>query len=312
MAIASDKLDNVITKTEARETILRSGYLLESRVESLLRGYGFSVEPNVFYPDPQTGKGRELDLYATNFKKVNLSSDASEFCFAFLSDWLLVECVNNPQPIAFIENATRAGDINFCTNVSVYTPKIIGYPETLKISEHGYSFNEEISEFVQKCQSSPSREALFTQYFSFSTKKSSKEWMASHDPIHFESLSKLTAVLNFKITRLKEWVTKPLKSARIYNLVMIVVVQNDLWTVKQNETGDIEITEVEYVPFLIAHTEQEEGKYYQIDIVKESFLQAYIENLEQKRINLAEHIQNHKSEIKQALEESYEDNSSDF
>ena len=47
-----------------RDALLRSGYLLESRVENRLREHWGYVEANASYQDPETGKSRELDVYS--------------------------------------------------------------------------------------------------------------------------------------------------------------------------------------------------------------------------------------------------------
>jgi hypothetical protein len=85
-----------ITEAEARRALQRSGYLIEYRVEVLLRRRGWYVEANSAYEDSHTQKSREIDIYAIIGRPVGTGP----------KDWLfssvLVECVNNPQPIAFI------------------------------------------------------------------------------------------------------------------------------------------------------------------------------------------------------------------
>lgn len=61
--------NNKITRREIRDALLRSGYLLESRVEKRLREEGAYVETNASYRDPETGKSRELDVYSLNAEK---------------------------------------------------------------------------------------------------------------------------------------------------------------------------------------------------------------------------------------------------
>ena len=53
----------MITLDEAREALLRSGYLLESRVEALLRRRWYYVDANSVFPDLITGTTREIDVY---------------------------------------------------------------------------------------------------------------------------------------------------------------------------------------------------------------------------------------------------------
>ena len=81
------------TRMEIKDAILRSGYLLETRIEELLREQWGFVEANSVYIDPVTGKTRELDIYTLRADKAG----PDEFDYLFTS--LLIECVNNPYPL---------------------------------------------------------------------------------------------------------------------------------------------------------------------------------------------------------------------
>ena len=56
-----------MTRSDMRDALLRSGYLLESRVESQ-HHWGY-VEANPTYVDPDTGKSREFDVYAMTARR---------------------------------------------------------------------------------------------------------------------------------------------------------------------------------------------------------------------------------------------------
>jgi len=58
-----------ISRSEIRDALLRSGYLLESRIESRLREHWGYVETNASYQDPETGKSREFDVYSIDAVK---------------------------------------------------------------------------------------------------------------------------------------------------------------------------------------------------------------------------------------------------
>ena len=92
-----------ISVDHAKEALLRSGYLLESRLDTVLRKKGYYVETNVAYPDPHTGKSREMDIYAMQA----MQAGKEEYDYIFLV--LLIECVNNPQPIAFFTKKPQVG-----------------------------------------------------------------------------------------------------------------------------------------------------------------------------------------------------------
>src|SRR5947207_1372140 len=98
MAQSSNKKDEnlpeVIQTEEMKESLLRSGYLLENRIESLLSEEGYVVDASKMVVDALTGKHRELDLHA-----VSLHHYQDDPPFR-LHSVLIVECVNNPQPVA--------------------------------------------------------------------------------------------------------------------------------------------------------------------------------------------------------------------
>lgn len=94
---------NNITLNEAKEALQRSGYLLESRLETVLSKRHYYVEANEAYPDPESGKARELDLYAMSAHRAG--PDDHDFIFHVL----LVECINNPQPVVFLTKNPQAG-----------------------------------------------------------------------------------------------------------------------------------------------------------------------------------------------------------
>src|SRR5260370_22750096 len=79
-----------------KEALLRSGYLLESRVESKLRKKWGYAEANPTYIDPDTGKSREFDLHAMRTERAG--PNEYDYVFALF----LAECINNPQPVVII------------------------------------------------------------------------------------------------------------------------------------------------------------------------------------------------------------------
>jgi len=89
-------LSNKISRQDIRDAILRSGYLIESRVEAILRQKWGYVETNTSYGDPLTGNPRELDVYAMS--ATNTGPDDFDYIFGVL----LIECINNPQPLVML------------------------------------------------------------------------------------------------------------------------------------------------------------------------------------------------------------------
>ena len=92
--------DEVISLEEAVEALRRSGYLLEDRIDSLLRSQKYFTVPNAAYPDPNTGKSRELDIRAHS-----IAFRTDRQVYGVMHE-LLIECVNNPQPVILMEMRT--------------------------------------------------------------------------------------------------------------------------------------------------------------------------------------------------------------
>ena len=55
------RIENNLTRDEIRDALSRSSYLLETRVDALLKRRGYFVESNANFEGPGTGKSRELD-----------------------------------------------------------------------------------------------------------------------------------------------------------------------------------------------------------------------------------------------------------
>jgi hypothetical protein len=66
MSKTETKSEN-ITKEEAIESLERSGYLIETRLEDILINQAYVVESNTYVPDPDTKKPREIDIIAYNY-----------------------------------------------------------------------------------------------------------------------------------------------------------------------------------------------------------------------------------------------------
>jgi hypothetical protein len=91
------------TRVAIKDAILRSGYLLETRIEELLReAWGF-VEANPVYLDRVTEETRELDIASIRADK----ADPDELDYLFTS--LLIKCANNPYPLIFLTKEPLAG-----------------------------------------------------------------------------------------------------------------------------------------------------------------------------------------------------------
>jgi len=90
-----EPLPENITREEAIESLERSGYLIENRIEDILINQAYIVDSNTYFPDPDTQKPREIDIIAYKYQILSDQMGMIVTC-------LLIECVNNPQPFALI------------------------------------------------------------------------------------------------------------------------------------------------------------------------------------------------------------------
>ena len=146
-----------ISKEQAREALLRSGYLLEYRLEGLLRRKGYYVDANASFPAPDTGKSRELDINAT----FPIQAGPKEFDFVW--PVLIIECVNNPQPIGLMTKEPLVAFLN------VEDFRIAGIPAKILVPRKGWrSIHEflQMDEYHHYC-----RGRIATQFCSFTKRR---------------------------------------------------------------------------------------------------------------------------------------------
>lgn len=253
---------------EAKEALLRSGYLLESRLDSVLRDQGFYVEANRVYLDPDTGKARELDLYAMNARRAGPGE------MDYLFNIMLIECQNNPLPIALITKETVLGFLHYMEI------KMAGVP--VKMPEHNYWIS--LGDYLDIGKYHHySTDQVATQWCTFTRKKGTTpgEWMASHDEAHFDSLRKLAAATEyFGTEHFQSWVfegdEEPVNLEVYYP---ILVVQGELYDARPSKRS-VRLLKANHVQFRLSTLTSSGASEYQIDVVTERFFPTYLKIVE--------------------------------
>lgn len=254
-----------ITSKEMKESILRSGYLIEQRVETILRDKGYYVEANAAYPDPITGKSRELDIEATS--AIQITKDME-----YIFPKLICECKNNSQPVIFF---TKEPQINFfykyeikCAgmpvsfldaNTSSSKDQFIGLPDLVKAER-----------FHHYCKGPVS-----TQYCSFKRKTGKDTWVAFHDESHHDALSGLIAALEANTNECYDnyGLSKYINIEIYYPLLIL---QGPLYTASLNDKK-LKLTKVKHVQYRKEFFSKDTHDTYQIDVITESFLNDYLD-----------------------------------
>jgi hypothetical protein len=254
-----------ISIAEAKDALLRSGYILEHRVENFLRSRKWYVQTNTPYNDPETHKSRELDVYATNYLQIGESNGA-------LMATIVGECVNNPQPLAFITKEERFSDL-------------FGFDIKLDLGLDEESFNTEsqsglatflgLNEFHHYCFG-----RVATQFCSFVPKDKGKpsDWIAKHEDAHFECFNTLIKAVEHQANT-SEFFNSDWISANV--IYPVLILQGDLLDVRL-VGGDLTLEPVNYVKYKRSVIWEGNETGYVIDIVTEQGLSELLEVFERE------------------------------
>jgi len=265
------KLKEIIPLSEAKKSLLKSGYLLEARLENILQKNGYYVRSNVPYPDPKTGVTREIDLDAIN--AISLKPRKGDFIFLEL----IIECINNDQPLAFITKEPLYMDYQD------FEIKMVGLPEKL-LKKRGSKNFISLPEYLgMKEYHHFFKGRIATQYCTFEKKQKGQnkgEWRAFHYEDHHESFHKLCDALEYSMLDLQTQINlfdeDGINIQFFYN---ILVVQNDLLDIRQIGTT-VKIKKTNHIKFLITDFVKGKEKNYVVDVVREGYIENFLKNLQ--------------------------------
>jgi hypothetical protein len=255
---------NKISIEEMKDALMRSGYLLESRVLDFFFTEEFWAESNHrFFLGGDEDKYRELDVLASRYiDSIQIKSKA-ESVSLFLH--FITECVNNPVPLALFTNVgdreepTTDWSYMFTNGSEVLVEAAsIHWPHSI------YTFAPEIFSSI------PSR-----QYCGFTEKKGNTKdkWMASHPDDFHQTLLKLVQFNKYKkkeIRAEREGIQP--ESCRLDVFIPLIVLQGDIVIVEAQNALDV--TPSQYYRLKVPY-ESGYNKSISIDIVTETYLPEY-------------------------------------
>ena len=287
----SDKTKNArITKAQAKNALLRSGYLLEYRLETILIENGYYVEANSAYPDPGSGKSREIDLYALTGQ--NFSRD-----YDMLFNALIIECIKNPQPIAFLTKEPQFAEMYLGSLKLAGLPvKIyLGGKEQVWESLRDYIHMEK---FHHYCKG-----RVATQFCSFTKKKSKKnEWMAQHEGVHFDVFKKLCHAVDFYVDEhFGSWLLQDGEPVNIEIYYPIVVVQGELIDVRTAEQS-LSLIKTDHIRYYRTAIHTGEATNYHIDVVTERYFSDYLRLIEDEIELIIKRMKRRKKKVRQSID----------
>jgi hypothetical protein len=256
-----------ITRAEMRDALLRSGYLLESRVESQLREHWGYVEANATYPDQETGKSREFDLFGMAAHRAGRED------YDFLFGVLLIECINNPQPLVIL---TKEPLVGFLHHQEI---KMAGLP--VKIPNKGqHNGWQRLSEFLaMKDYHHYCNGRVGTQFCSFVKKKGGRveEWMAIHDGSHYDSFQKLCDVTDYYVDKhFKSWTFRTREHLNVELFYPVIILQGGLVEARETKRS-VRFRTANHLQFRRSVATRGKVSDYQIDIITERYLPKYLE-----------------------------------
>jgi hypothetical protein len=189
------------------ECLMRSGYLLESRLVRSLAEEDFFVEPNKVIIDSKTGKSREIDIVTEYFdSEVNKGGVSVKTGF-------VIEAINNKYPFVLMTQRPFHPDSPIGESHKYITTCIPG--------ESGFF------DVVIQSKKNPIRNNVFTQYSAITRKKNGKELMAHHSDDVYNSFVKMKEYCCDEISQWDEF-ESPSKYYRIHSWQPILVLQNEL------------------------------------------------------------------------------------
>jgi hypothetical protein len=281
---------DTITLAEAQDALLRSGYLLEARLETLIRREAYYVQANHSFPDPDTRKSRELDLYAmTTFK---VGPDDADRIFPVL----LIECVNNPQPLVFI---TKEPQTAFLFHEDI---KHAGLPVKFRIKGGKWEslpWYLELNKFHHYCKG-----RVATQFCSFRRKKDqqNREWMALHEDAQFDCFRKLTeATDHFVDEHFKTWRFGGREFINIEFFYPVLVLEGKLFEALPTRSS-VRLVHRQHIQFRRSQFTGGTVKDYQIDVIEESFMPKYLQLVHEEGKAIARRLRRHRKEVRRAIE----------
>lgn len=269
-----------ITKKEMENAIIKSGYLIEQRVELSLNDMGYYAHANPVYKDPVTNKSREYDIYA--IKATLLEIDDSDNIFT-LFHHIICECINNFQPLLFFIKDSPIPEFEFLDSI-----KLTGMPPKIYNKNIFIDLNKflELKKIHHYCKNPYS-----TQYCSFQEKKDKKFWMALHIDDQYHSFDNIIKALNSEILKVKEHISFPVENsnrkADINIFYPLLILQGDLYSCQLKENG-LTLIKEKHIQFKKSfyNLNSNYPTEYKIDIITESHLSEYIKLI----VNEIEHI----------------------
>ncbi len=177
-----------LIESKMSQALLRSGYVMESRIVYTLVKNGFFVEPNQRIVDPTTGKSREIDLEAELWESSRKESHIDAKVAVVVR--FVCEAKNNPYPIVLLT------ELPWSPNLETWNSLYEGRTGFFRHEVLEPSFFDFLMEGKEP----------YTQYCSFKPKKNGKEseWLAWHPEDFHDDLEKIVTCCRSEAKSIEE------------------------------------------------------------------------------------------------------------
>lgn len=235
-----------ISENDLIAAIKRSGYLLESEISNMLANSGFFIESNQVIEDPITGKSREIDLMAEYYDGSNKEGSKHKACSKIK---FVFEIKNNIFPLVLMNK------FEFSPNIEIWESI-----KEIQTSPKGID-SHSIDSFYEKL--SDNNDHLFTQYCSFSIKKTGgnkkNELLASHPEQVYTGLSKITQYCEEAIESWESREEQP-KYYRKFLYLPVFLISQDLFELKVEGNNEPILQRVEESKLVFNYYHKNEPK----------------------------------------------------
>lgn len=284
--------DSRIATKQMKEAIQQSGYLLEQRVEPIIReAFGY-VETNPVFRDPDTGKSREIDIRALG--GVGVYRKEGSFIFPML----LCECENNSQPIVFFTIESLISS-TYCWDL-----KVSGIPVQFWDNDGFISLADftGLEKFHHYCKGE-----VATQYCTFQLKKDKSSWLAFHREEQHDTFNSLIKAVDYEVdSHFKAWYLPDQIDEEDINIQIyypLLILQGDLYSAHL-ENNRLILSKAKHIQFRkqIFSLYKNEVETYQIDVIMEDYLSRYLEILESEVEGIKKALQRKKRKVFESIE----------
>lgn len=243
------RMQSDISLEEVRECLLRSGYVMESRIVERLHANNFFVEPNVAHKDPRTGKSREVDLVAEPIYANSVNQCVARTKF-------VLEAINNRFPVVLMTERHSTPNADFESYLKFGTTPVDLCPD-LDVYE------------LKKAD----WENLYSQYCQVTRKKDGKELMASHPDDMYSSLLKLAEYTEETLLEFNNFATEDSGTFwRMFFYHPILVVSEQLLVARLTEHGDLHLEDAQIARLEFNWHDGELPKTTIIEVIREDHL----------------------------------------